>query len=70
MRPPEFKHYFPPILTSDLVFNPILPIFKLGLDIVKTKFQTAEAKIAASRVFTYHQDKHSDKVSTCSQVIT
>ena len=43
-------------MPSDLVSNSILPILKLDLENIKenilTQCQTAEANIAASRVFT------------------
>jgi len=40
MWPLECKQEFPKILPGDLVFDPILPIFELALDIVKTNILT------------------------------
>jgi len=48
------KKEFPKILSGDLVFNPTLHMFELGLDIVKTniltKFHQNRVGNVASRV--------------------
>ena len=56
MRLLQFKQDVPSILPSDLVSDPVWPLFKLGQDITKSnnlvKFQHAQVISAASRVLT------------------